>query len=336
MAHDKIVEFINNKLMETIKDELKNAKSEEEADEIIKKADEIDIENLYLETISITSENMINHMKDTMYEEVMLFRANEQEFLARQEQKWYKAFVASEAMYMMILESAESYTKYVSSLDDDIKNQKCYTYTAMVHIHGRALQQYLEIITLMKNGFADGAYSRWRSMYELAVIASFITEQGENVAEAFINSYDTEDSYNWAKSSGIFPKDMKYITFNAIQRSCNLNTESWKDQYKLANKTIHASSQGTFARLCNMKDTDIVPTGRSDYGLTTPGEHSAIALAQITTMFFTLFPNSDSLISIKCIDKWVDIIREIYFKTHDDVFPDAEPLWSDELLNSGE
>lgn len=34
-----------------------------------------------------------------MFEEVMRFRADEQEFIARQEQKWYRAFVASEAMY---------------------------------------------------------------------------------------------------------------------------------------------------------------------------------------------------------------------------------------------
>lgn len=331
MTQDKILEMISSKLIKIIKDKLKNAKSEEEIQAILKKADEIDMEDMYLKFISSTCESTVNHLKDTMYEEVMLFRANEQEFLARQEQKWYKAFVSSEAMYMMILEAAESYTKYVSSLDEDVTKQKYYTYTAMLHIHGRSLQQYLEIITLMKNGFADGAYSRWRSMYELAVIASFITEQGEKVAEAFIDSYDTEDSYEWARSSGLFPKDIKYITFNAIQRSCDLDTKSWKEEYRLANKTIHASSQGTFARLSNMKDSDVIPVGRSDYGLTTPAENSSISLAQVTTMFFTLFPNSDSLIYMKCIDRWVDIIRETYFKTHDEVFPDAEPLWSDEL-----
>lgn len=58
----------------------------------------------------------------------------------------------------------------------------------MQHIQGRALQQFIEIITLMKNGFADGAYARWRSMYEIAIVSAFITEKGEAVAEAFIQS----------------------------------------------------------------------------------------------------------------------------------------------------
>ena len=39
----------------------------------------------------------------------------------------------------------------------------------MLHIHGRALQQFLEIIILMKNGFADGAYASWRSVFELII-----------------------------------------------------------------------------------------------------------------------------------------------------------------------
>lgn len=62
-------------------------------------------------------------------------------------------------------------------------------YTALKYIHGRGLQQFLEIITLMKNGFADGAYSRWRSLYELNIIASFISEYGEEIAEAYICLY---------------------------------------------------------------------------------------------------------------------------------------------------
>lgn len=71
----------------------------------------------------------------------------------------------------------------------------------------------------------------------------------------------------------------------------------------------------------------LIPVGRSDYGITTAGEHSAISFAQISVMFFTLFPESDTLIQTENINCWIDIIREAYFKIHDEVFPEDEPLW---------
>ena len=33
------------------------------------------------------------------------------------------------------------------------------------------------------------------------------------------------------------------------------------------------------------------------------------------------------------LNDWLDVIREIYFKTHDAVFPDDQPLWDDSFLN---
>jgi hypothetical protein len=76
----------------------------------------------------------------------------------------------------------------------------------------------------------------------------------------------------------------------------------------------------------------VIPVGRSDYGITTPGEHSAISLAQISAVFFTLFPESDTIIQMQNINRWIDVIREAYFKTHDEVFLEDEPLWDENLL----
>jgi len=40
----------------------------------------------------------------------------------------------------------------------------------------RGLQQFLEILTLNKNGFSESTYGRTRFIMELAICASFITE----------------------------------------------------------------------------------------------------------------------------------------------------------------
>ena len=183
----------------------------------------------------------------------------------------------------------------------------------------------------MKNGFADGAYARWRSMYELMIISSFIIKYGEPVAESFIESSETTDRYEWARKSGIFSSKKRYISFNDIQKNCGVESSIWQKQYDLANKIIHASPQGTFARLGNMGNKEVIPVGRSDYGITTPGEHSAISLAQITTMFLTIHPSGDGLVAVGTIEKWVDVIRENYFRTHDLIFPEDEKLWDESI-----
>ncbi|MEB6065125.1 DUF5677 domain-containing protein [Enterococcus gallinarum] len=326
-------EFFKDTLTTILEEKLSNVENQEEADKIIEKIESADLSDLMIKMYSQMAQDTTNFMRKTMFEQVLRFRADELEFMARQEQKWCNAFVASESMYIMTLEAAESYQEYVNTLQQEKLKEKYYLFTAMLHIHGRALQQFLEIISLMKNGFADGAYARWRSMYELSIIASFISENGETVAKAFIDSSETEDRYEWARSSNLFPTSKKWITFSAIESKCDMNTKAWKNQYILANRIIHASSQGTFSRLSNMETGNFIPVGRSDYGITTPAEHSAISLAQITAIFFTIHPSGDSIIAVKYINNWVDVIREEYFKTHDSVFPDDDKLWEEGMVS---
>ncbi|GAA5417011.1 hypothetical protein Pryu01_02072 [Paraliobacillus ryukyuensis] len=330
---DNTSKFLQDTFMELLEEQLEGVKTDEEANEIIKRFEELDLDKIFVDMYSRMADDTTSYMRDTMHEQVMMFRAEEQEFLSIQEQKWCKAFVASESMYIMVLEAAELYVKHVNELPQEELKNYYYTFTAMLHIHGRVLQQFLEIITLMKNGFADGAYARWRSMYELTMISSFITSYGEQVAEAFIRSSETDDRYEWARASGVFSKSKKYITFNDIQNNCDINSKIWRQQYDLANKIIHASPQGTFARLSNMETKNVIPVGRSDFGITTPAEHSAISLAQITTMFFTIQPSGDSVLAMKYINNWIDVIREIYFKTHDSIFQDEEKLWDDDMIS---
>ena len=310
MAKDEIIEFFSNTIKETLQKSLDEAKTEEDAQKVIDKFNKLDIQEMFVSLITEMSKNSFELMKDNMYEEVMAFRADEQEFLARQEQKWFRAFVASEALYIMVVQTADYYKDFVSELDKEETEKKQWTYTALLHIHGRAMQQYIEIITLIKNGFADGAYARWRSLYELAIICSFIELHGEQVAKAFVEASNTSDRYEWARASGLFENKKSYVTFNDIQNNCDITSPAWKKQYDLANKTVHASSQGTFGRLCIMGEENVISIGRSDYGITTPAEHSAISLVQI--------------------------IREIYFKAHDEIFPDDEPLWEDGMLDKTE
>lgn len=173
MAEDFIREIVENAIN----------KAASEARE--KKCSDEEIEKLFsLENITETWKNLLEDasndsvdvIENIMYEKVFEDRSLSDEFLARQNQKWGKAFVTSEAMYLCVLESAEKYSEYVKEV---YKGEVSNLYYALRVIHGRAMQIYLEIICLNKNGFADGAYARWRSLYELSIISAFISKYGE-------------------------------------------------------------------------------------------------------------------------------------------------------------
>lgn len=315
-------------LMDIVKEKIEAAKNEEEAKNIIAHFNELDIGQLFTDALNEFSDGVFKNLKSTMYEEVMSFRAVEQEFLAIQEQKWSKAFTASEALYILIYEASQNYSGYVKTLSETKIEEYKWRYMVVRQIHGRALQEYLEVVTLMKNGFADGACARWRSLYELSVTTSFILKYGEKVARKFYEAFDSNDRYEWARESGVFSDTKRYITFNDIQKNCDLNSDAWKCDYNLANQAVHASAQGTFGRLGDMGTKNVVLVGRSDYGIELPAELSAISIIQITSMFFSMFHNADSVVEMKSIANWLDVIREMYFKTHDEVFPDDEPLWN--------
>ena len=327
---NSILSMLMDGLKSAMKEKIAEAETEEEKEKVVEHFNSMDYSAILTDAFEKSIDIIFHGMKEAMYEHVVSFRSDEQAFIAHQEQKWYKAFAASEAMYIMTLEAAELYSQYVEELQEEEKKDRMWTFIALQHIHGRALQIFLEIITLMKNGFADGAYARWRSMYELSVVGSFIKSQGETIAKKYYESSETEDRYDWAKESSLFANRKRHISFNDIQKVCDFNTDDWKDQYTLANRVVHASPQGTFRRLCNTGTQSIIPVGRSDYGITTPGEHSAISLAVISAIFFTIFTESDTIASVGIINKWVDVIREAYFKTHDEVFPDDEKLWGRE------
>ena len=44
-----------------------------------------------------------------------------------------------------------------------------------------------------------------------------------------------------------------------------------------------------------------------------------------------VYPSGDSIIAAKMINKWVNVVREQYFKTHDYIFPDESKLWDNEI-----
>ena len=61
-------------------------------------------------------------------------------------------------------------------------------------LHKKGCAVATEILTLLRVGLADGATARWRSLYEVELIASFLAAHGEAVSERY---HDHAAIKNW-------------------------------------------------------------------------------------------------------------------------------------------
>lgn len=320
MGNDDLKAIFDEIMESVISDWLKEGLSEKE---ILEKLTEEKMKNAMLAIMEKSAADSLDFFRAHMHEIAYDEQAKTDEFVSRQRQTWGAGLAASQTMYIMAVESAELFSKFVAEdLDDSKRQPKQYTFLALQHMHGRACQIFLEIFHLMKLGFADGAYARWRAMYELCCCADFIIRYGEKIAEQYVKQSNTDDknSYSWTKGAlDEHGNKLDASNFAKIQNILNMDL-GWLAQYKLACFTTHASPQGTFGRLANGRTENLIPVGHSNYGITTAAEHSAICLCWITGDFITLFPHLDSDARCKLLREWIEVVRDTYFAAHEEAF----------------
>lgn len=274
----------------------------------------------YNNLLETASNDIFEYMKTHMFEASFCHDNETDEFISHNKSIWGEGFAASKTMYIMAVEAAQMHLEHIEDDIDKVEVQESqYKLFSLVSLHGRACQIFLEILELMKGGFADGAYARWRSMFELCCIAQMIYNNDEAVSKQYFEQSETEEkSYAWLK--GVLDASGKKIKhFSQIMELCDVDP-TWKRQYNLGCLSIHASPQGTFKRLSVYKSGNLIPAGRSDYGITTPAEHSALSLQWITSLLLGIFPNLDSIATSNTIHEWSLHLREIYFRANDNVF----------------
>jgi len=213
-------------------------------------------------------------------------------------------------------------------------------------LHTRACQVADEIVTLLENGFADGAMARWRTLHELAVVATIIVDGDEVLAERYI-SHDAVDVKRQADDhdttqvplgyAPIGPRERRNIddayaeavakygrdfsspygwaaerlkrkkpTFKDIQELAD--RAGMNSYYKLASFNIHAGARAMFFRLTDLGDSAMPVAGRSNAGLVEPGQNTAFTLVQITGALIGTTTNLERLVELQSILKIRDAI----------------------------
>lgn len=204
-----------------------------------------------------------------------------------------------------------------------------YRYTVLYNLNGRACQEFLEILWLLRGGFADAAFSRCRSIYELSVVSELIGENDESVAKSYYEASASDDSeYNWART---IPKLRNYkgkrVPFSVLKDLCTIVTsDKWNSLYRTSCKTIHAAPQATFARIGTPNQDAFVSVGHSDYGLAAPAINSAISLMLVMLFFSRILHSFDSKMYTRVIQKWLDELISCYSEIEKRCFPSSQEI----------
>jgi hypothetical protein len=151
---------------------------------------ELDEEPTEDEIAEATSE-VIEAVGDSMYQQVReddegLRRLYETkaEFQRGIEDRWGEPL---ELLERFIIWSQETGDAINSEYRLQAAQEQDFVFDALTRLHARAVQVAMEIHHLLKGGFADGAFARWRSLHELSITTSFIKQAGSDTAERFLH-----------------------------------------------------------------------------------------------------------------------------------------------------
>jgi len=130
-------------------------------------------------------------------------RVGQVKFEKQLAEHWGRAFEASEAVIKTAFEIGQfHYEKHVPPNDE-----RSYAFEVLARLQARALRMAKEVLVLLKAGYGQAAMARWRALHEVAVVADFILEHGDDCAE---RCFEHEDIKTW-RAMEEFQKHATYL-----------------------------------------------------------------------------------------------------------------------------
>jgi hypothetical protein len=243
-------------------------------------------------------------------------------------------------------------TKLINEFNTKGDSARKHLFFALIKNQSRACLMSEEILHLLKGGFADAAFARWRSLYEIAVTASFIGLRGESCAEAYLDHGIVDElkchqlDHEVQAARGAKPNSnaglealeaafqemlkkhgdsfknpfgwaaatlgQKNPQFTDLEK--NLGQDHMRAIYKRASHMIHAAANGISTSLGTQSFGPDAPMLRSPTheGLGDPAIFCARSLSQISAVVTTLFPKAECLIEMHLFAELVSRIEKTF------------------------
>lgn len=258
----------------------------------------------------------------------------------------YKTWKKPIDYFESLIELISSYTySFTETFYEEAYKNNNLLFNALQNIQARALLVSRECLTLIKNGYPDGAFSRWRTIFELSVIGKLLyDENNDDLCKRYLNYYHiqeykdektsrerghqdhTDESFkileqnynlmiskygpNYAKgdygwANNLFNKNR--VTFQEIKDRVDM--DKLYGYYKLSSTYIHGNhkaNEESLGLIPNLEKLKLV--GPSNYGLSIPMQNVAISLVHISTYFFLTYSNLDVWTACSIMNKFLDKI----------------------------
>ena len=243
-------------------------------------------------------------------------------FELRNLRRWRKAFDLLETIWVCCEEMGNAFNGHHRR---QAVQEQDYVFEAMTYLHAKALLVTSEIICLLKGGFADGALTRWRTLYENNVIATLIRQEGQELALRYVahsrvqawlraeaepdNATDEDAELQEQAEFAIltFGEEMKFRhgwaskfvgskkpTFKDIAAKCG--HEAHGGVYEYASQHIHFNHRMFDELLATCEsDHNVLLVGPSNSGMVGPLTVTAISILEATSLLLLHKPNLDSL-----------------------------------------
>ncbi|WP_436932666.1 DUF5677 domain-containing protein [Halosimplex halobium] len=94
--------------------------------------------------------------------------------------------------FIVLNQKARNHFETMADVDEKGEN---YQFDALMRLHVRALRVSREVVGLLRAGYPDGAMARWRTLYEIAAVATIIADKGEEAGERFLKFKTAKDLF---------------------------------------------------------------------------------------------------------------------------------------------
>lgn len=240
---------------------------------------------------------------------------------------------------MMLIASREVGQEFADKLNRSKAKTGIHKRQALLMLHMRGCQTTLEILTMLENGFPDGAYARWRTLYEISVVAFIIDRFGDEIAERYMahdivsmrdsvmNDFRYDGEFydvtkltdelrrlekDYQATIAKFGKsfagpygwaahslEIKSPRFQDLEVALDWN--SLPPDYKWASYKIHAGVAGTVRTLGSIGDSQIIHAGATNAGLDTPAINTAFSLLHISSLVFEKFNDMETQVQMQTL-----------------------------------
>lgn len=265
-------------------------------------------------------------------------RKQQEGFELRNQRRWRKAFDLLETIWVCCEEMGSAFN---SRYRTQAVQEQDHIFEAMTYLHAKALLVTSEIICLLKGGFADGALTRWRTLYENNVIATLIRQEGQELALRYLahsrvqawlraeaepdNVTDEDAELQEQAEFAIltFGEEMKFRhgwasklvgskkpTFKEIAAKCG--HEAQGGIYEYASQHIHFNHRLFDELLATCEsEQNVLLVGPSNSGMVGPLTVTAISMVEATFLLLLHKPNLDRLALLNSVMRMANRMNKL-------------------------